>query len=310
MTWTFCTPAAIYPRTTRAQAPAAVGRRHVPPERRLASSRLSAPGGRAAPAHRTPRRPPDTYTTLIERPRWGWLSSAPGPSALERSRSSPFGSRGSVPVCRRPGRRARLNDRCFADDSRDLPVLSLSRERSTPSATRPAGPITRKENSAASPVRAFKARETNSWRRTAIGGAAAFEATRAAVAVARYPGPGRQRNLSPAADSGTGADSETRRSSSAEPSPADRSSSYIRQRWSTAGSSSSTSASSSTSCPLRTAITPSNTSVGRSRAPASQRTSSRRRARSPVAATRAGISRRSRATCLKNSASTAPSWRT
>src|SRR5688500_11385071 len=73
MTWTFCTPAAIYPRTARAQAPAAVGRRHVLPERRLASSRLSAPGGRAAPAHRTLVGPPDTYTTLIDRPGRGRL---------------------------------------------------------------------------------------------------------------------------------------------------------------------------------------------------------------------------------------------
>ena len=52
---------------------------------------------------------------------------------LERSRSSPFGSRGSAAVYRRRGGRARLNDRCSADTSPDLPAPPLRiRDACTP----------------------------------------------------------------------------------------------------------------------------------------------------------------------------------
>jgi hypothetical protein len=91
---------------------AGVGPTSRPPGAARASLRSSAPGGRAAARHRTLGRPPG-----VHHPPWAATAGAatgkrPGHLLRERSRSSPFGSRGAARTCRRRSGRARLNDRC------------------------------------------------------------------------------------------------------------------------------------------------------------------------------------------------------
>jgi hypothetical protein len=101
---------------------AGVGPPSRPPGAARASLRSRAPGGHAAARPPGPRAAARRTPPPCAAPAGAAAGDRPGHLLRGRSRSSPFGSRGSRSICRRRVRPARLNDRCSRAQDRPLVV--------------------------------------------------------------------------------------------------------------------------------------------------------------------------------------------